>query len=34
MLVKASTGRNQKLRAVAENLVASFTSQDTFTLFD
>jgi hypothetical protein len=34
ILVKASSGRNQKLRAVAENLVASFTSQDAFMHFD
>lgn len=34
MLVKASNGRNQKLRAVAENLVASLTSKDAFTHFD
>jgi AmiR/NasT family two-component response regulator len=34
ILVKASSGRNQKLRTVAENLVASLTSQDAFTHFD
>jgi hypothetical protein len=34
ILVKTSSGRNQKLRVVAENMVASFTSQDAFTHFD
>ena len=34
ILVKASSSRNQKLRAVAENMVASFTRQDAFTHFD
>ncbi len=34
ILAKASSGRNQKLRTVAENLVASFTSQEPFTHFE
>jgi GAF domain-containing protein len=34
ILVKASSGRNQKLRTVAENMVASLSSQDAFTHFD
>jgi GAF domain-containing protein len=34
MLARASSGRNQKLRTVAENMVASLTRQDAFTHFD
>ncbi|WP_165478298.1 ANTAR domain-containing protein [Arthrobacter sp. S39] len=34
ILVKASSGRNQKLRTLAENLVASISSQEPFTHFD